>query len=258
MTKKAILTTLVAFVLLLAVVAAGLNAVFTVTIVRTDFAVYSAEGRAESAELQEKLDGFVGSSTTFLDLDDLKSEVENYPCFRLDRIEKKFPSSVELRVVERREAYAFAREEGGYAILDEDGYYLYDKATRGNRAGGESVELIDFRIDTARGQVASGRYFNELLLTLATFGETLGDARANLASVSLRLGGAPSSGIYDFLIRTREGLLIEIADVASDTAEKAALAAETYRDMEDARRVRGTLTVFENAWGEADTDYKLS
>ena len=46
MKKRAILTTVVAFLLLVAVIAAGLNAVFTVTYVNARFLTYTEEGDA--------------------------------------------------------------------------------------------------------------------------------------------------------------------------------------------------------------------
>ena len=256
MTKKVILTTLVAFVLLLAVLAAGLNAVFTVTLVKVDFVVYSAQGSRESEELQAVLDDYVGRSTTFLDLSDMEEDVAQYPAFRVESIKKNYPSTVEVRISERRETFVYA-QESGYAVIDSDGIYLYDKATNVNRAGGESILIgRGFSLTLEQGKAAQGRYFNELLRVLAVFDETLTESRANVESVSLVLGGAPSGGIFDFVIQMREGIVITLSDAAIRTAEKASVAVDTYRAMRDDERVRGTLTVFVNDANEIDTDRK--
>lgn len=257
MTKKVILTTLVAFVLLLAVIAAGINAVFTVTLVRVDFVVYSEQGFQESEELQEKLNRYIGKSTTFLSLSDLEEDIAEYPCFRVETLEKNYPATVEVRVLERRETYAYMLKEGGYAVLDADGVYLYDKAKNENRAGGENVLIGDgFDLKLEEGQKAEGRYFSELLCVFSVFNDMLEEARINAESVSLAFGGAPSSGIFDFVIQMREGIVITLTDIAARTAEKAAVAMESYCAMRDDERVRGTLTVFVNESGAIDTDRK--
>ena len=92
--------------------AAGLNAIFTVTHVKTEFTTYSEEGREEARTLRERLDGFVGKSTTFLDLEDISAIVEEYPFFRLEALEKQYPTTVYVRVSERKETFAVLREDG--------------------------------------------------------------------------------------------------------------------------------------------------
>ena len=52
MKKRSILTTVIAFVLLVAVIAAGLNAIFTVTYVRANFRTYTERGAATAEELK--------------------------------------------------------------------------------------------------------------------------------------------------------------------------------------------------------------
>ena len=68
MKKRSILTTVIAFVLLVAVIAAGLNAIFTVTYVRANFRTYTERGAAAAEELKEELNGYVNRSSVFLDL----------------------------------------------------------------------------------------------------------------------------------------------------------------------------------------------
>ena len=101
MKNRVLITTVAAFLLLAAVIAAGVNAVFTVTLVKTEFSVFSEEGEREAEALKAQIDKFVGSSTTFLDLGDVQSVVDGYPCMRVDRIEKKYPSTVEVEISER-------------------------------------------------------------------------------------------------------------------------------------------------------------
>ena len=79
--KKAVIMTSVAFLLLLAVVAAGLNVIFTVSYIEASFSTFSVQGAEDARALKKELDGFVGDSMTFLDLGDVEETVKKYPAF---------------------------------------------------------------------------------------------------------------------------------------------------------------------------------
>lgn len=248
MKKRVILTTVVAFLLLAAAIAAGLNAVFTVTHVRADFTTHSQEGRAEAAELREKLDAFLGKSTTFLDLGEVRSVVEEYPCFRLCGIRKEYPTAVRVEIEERRETFAAALEGGGYAVYDEEGQPLYHLAENVNRTGGENILLEGFPL-------GDGQPFPEpLLLAMSAFREELTEIRANVLSVSLM--SATSDSRNDFLrIRMREGVVIDLGNPAASPREKAELALIRYFGLTDEARIFGYITVLDGADGALVSDY---
>lgn len=240
MKKRVLITTVISFLLLVAVIAAGLNAVFTVTLVQTDFLVCSAEGEREAASLKAELNKYVGSSTTFLDLEEVRGVVEAYPCMKVEKLEKKFPSTVEVSVRERRETFAVAAGDG-YAVLAEDGTYLYDRDTLENRSEGENILLHGFPLSLSRGQIAEG--IGELLSVYAVFAETLGEPRANIRSVSYRTEG--SSG-HSLVIGMREGIKIELflPQGNADTMARAALRDSRYGYLvrSDGERLTGTIT----------------
>lgn len=253
MKKKALITTAVAAVLLLAAIAAGLNAIFTVTHVSAVFHAFSEAGSAEASELREKLDRFVGKSTTFLDLGDVEAVVEEYPCFRVDSVRKKYPATVQLVVSERRERYCFLRGENGYAVIDDTGKYLYDIPENVNRAGGENIVLEGFGISTESG-FAEGKYFPELLAFSSVLEETLGEIRANILSVTLVTPASDPSN--DFLrIKTREGVVIDVGDPAYAPEEKAALALVRYLGLSDENRIFGYITVIGGEGQSIVSDY---
>ncbi len=243
MKKRVLISTVVAFVLLFAAIAAGLNAIFTVTHIRAEFSAFSAEGREEAHALREKLDTFLGKSSAFLDLDDLRDVVAEYPGFRLDSIEKKYPTTVRLSISERNETYAYAREGSGYAIIDEEGIYLYDKAENVNRAEGANILLEGFAL-TAEGAV-TGEYFPELLAVSSAMEETLGSFRANV--VYVRLVQDTANPRYDyFRIGMREGVVLDILNPADRPAEKTARALEAYLALSDEDRIFGFITVVDS------------
>lgn len=260
MKTRVILTTVVSFVLLLLVVLAGLNAVYTVTSVRANFQTYSEEGESDAVKLQKELDSFVNKSTVFLDLDKVKKTVEEYPCFRLEEAKKKYPDKLELKITERQEAFVCALEEGKYAVLDDAGEYLYEKDTDANRTDGEkNILLTGFAFSFQNG--VEGEYYKEFAETLSVFRALLKGVRSNVLSMELiRNTTMPQ---YDrFEIRMREGVLIEIRNPQKKTAEKARLAIERYLSvgayegsgLTNAQLMTGMLTIYDSAEG-IDSDY---
>ncbi len=247
---RAIITTIVSFLLLVAVVAAGLNIVFTVTLVDARFTLLSDAGDREADELREKFDGYLGKSTTFLDLSDLEAEVAAYPCLRLVSAEKKYPSTIEVRVEERREMFA-VRGEDGYSVYDDTGVFLY-RGENTNRTGGSNIELVGFGEIDAPSDLSV-----QALFTLYGILESrLGEPRANILSITYETHG----GIDRLLLDTREGMRIVIWDPASALTEKceAAIAGESgYLSRPVEQRVHGTLTVdFDETTSTVITDYR--
>lgn len=255
MKKKAILTTVVCAVLLLLVVAAGLNAIFTVTLVRTEFTTYSEEGRAEAEDLRKRLDGFVGKSSAFLDLGEISGIVAEYPFFKLESLEKRYPTTVYVRVSERRETFAVARADGDYDLYAENGVFLRTSASADNRAGGQNVLLEGFSLG-AEGTPAmlTGEYAQSLLGAAEAFSEELSEIRANVLSVTLVKNTSNARNDY-FRIRMHEGVVVDLANPAAMAKEKAALALARYAALSDEARSFGYITVVDGEDGTLLSDY---
>lgn len=242
MKKKVVLMTAIGLVILIAVIAAALNAMFTVTRVEINWFTYSDEGESEAFALQKKLeDRFVGKSTTFLKSEDVKSAVEEYPCFEAVSVKKSYPQKIVLEVTERREVFAFRRENGAYAILDGDGRYLYDRSENVSRTGGENVLLEGFTLSAgAFGETVAGEYFAETVLFMNAFS----DYYDNVLSVSLlthRIGGD-----Y-FRIRMCEGVYFDLYTPKNNTAAKAAAALEKYASLSYEERLCGCVDLIDYA-----------
>lgn len=254
MKKRLIITTVVAFVLLAAAIAAGLNAIFTVTHVRAEFTTCSEAGEAEAVELREKLDAYIGKSSTFLNLNDVRKTVESYPCFRLECIEKQYPTTIRLMITERKETFACAREEGGYAIFDEEGRYLYDSETNVNRVAGENILLDGFSLD-ADNMLLVGDYVEQLLSVAATFRDTLTEIRANVISVTLKKQTSDARSDF-FRIQMQEGVVIDLVNPSVRAEDKADVALQTYMKLSDEARTFGFITVVDRTeTGELFSDY---
>lgn len=240
---KVILSVAVGLLLLGAAIAAALNAVFTVTDIRVNYSILSPDGGRDSYALQKKLEeSFVGKSTTFLALDDVRAAAEEFPCFKVEKTEKKFPRTVVMEISERRELYAVPLDAGKFAVLDEDGNYLYDKAENVNRRGGENVLLAGFALQTA-GSGVTGSYYPEALAFLNVFSERLGDIRANIVSLTLTPTGNPLAGNVYFRLQMREGVYIDVLNPEHLTEQKAVAVLEKYLSLSDVQRLYGFFDV---------------
>ena len=245
MKKKILLSTIVSFVLLVAVIAAGVNAVFTVSDVQTNFCVYSADGRAEAAQVQEKLLRYRGKSSTFLDLDDVKNTVEQFPCLSVDCVEKRYPSAVYLEVRERKETYA-VQKEGGFAVFDEEGRYLYEKETNICRLdGGENILLDGFSFTYSARNGAEGEYAEELFAVFGELGERLLAIRANVQRAELKKISSDQRTHFIYIFM-REGVMLSIQNPAKAVKEKAAAAVEKYLSLTDEQRTKGVIDVMDD------------
>lgn len=245
MKKKILIMTAVCVVLFVAVIAAALNAVFTVTEVRVLWrAPFSEEGEEEVYELQGRLeDAFVGSSTTFLNLSDVAALVSEYPFLELESAEKSYPQRLLLQISERREVFAFQRENGRYAVLDAEGRYLGDKDSNLNRFGGENILLVGFSLTQDGAGFVTGELFDEALAFVSCFAAELEDVRANILSIELGSWGVPSDPETLFRVRMREGVSIEISSPEVHTEEKMRTLLAEYLLLSETERTHGFLNV---------------
>lgn len=251
MKKKVLLMTAISLLLLGAVLAAALNAVFTVTEVKVLYSALSEEGTADSYALQARLEElYLGSSTTFLDLEEVKETVKEFPAFRVDEVGKDFPRTLVLTLSEKEEVFSFRREDGSFAVLDEEGGYLYDKADNSNRCNGENLLLEGFSLSTGGvGDPAEGDYFEELITFFREWKTELKNVRANVRSVSLIPTENPMQGDYFFRIRMTEGVVADVYNPSNLTKDKALAVLATYRSLTDAQKMYGSFNVYDLVTG---------
>ena len=245
--KKALIMTSIAFVLLLAVVAAGLNVIFTITYIEASFSTFSAQGEEEAKSLKAELDEFVGDSMTFLDLDDVEETISRYPSFRLESVKKKFPKTLEVVVKERRELFAYQTTDGKYAVIDAEGMCLRMSDENISRTGGENILLTNFTLTAKVGERVEGDYLEALLNAFSGFESVMADARANMREVTLTYNGGDSSLNYNsFKIRMQEGCVIDMYNPLSRADEKAKAAMQIYSELGDIQKMFGAITVVED------------
>lgn len=252
MKKRSVLTTVIAFLLLAAVVAAGMNAVFTVTYVNAGFRTYTPEGERAAQEIKEQLNGYLGRSTTFLDLTEVRAMAAKNPRFQVVTVEKKYPASVVVELEERRSAFAVAQEGGGYAVFDVEGVRIGESES----AQGYVLLTGDFAF-TAENGTLSGAYAEEVVAIYGVLSEALGEPRANLLSVTLQESGDTSSDRFDrFYLATREGVEIVVGEPSVRAEDKVRAAMEVYLSLTPRERVTGSIsTAIVTETGEAAAYY---
>lgn len=236
MKKKTVLIAFIAVILLAAVVAAGLHAVFTVAYIRASFTTHTPEGEVAAQELKEKLNTYLNRSMTFLDIEEVRTTAQSNPRFRIVTAEKSFPSTIVLEIEERSAAFVIRSQEG-YDVIDNEGVRIAQTQSAENY-----VELTgDFSVSYENG-VMTGNFVPELLQMYASFIEILGEPRANFTSISLTSGGAVTR-LSRFRIETREGVEIVILNPSERVSELGIAAVQKYLSLQDAQRVRGSIVV---------------
>ena len=256
--KKTLIMTSIALVLLLAVVAAGLNVIFTVSDIEASFSTFSEEGEAEAEALKGDLDAFTGKSLTFLKLGEVEKTVNKYPSFRVESVQKKFPKTVKISIQERRELFAYQMNDGKYAMIDSEGVCVRFSDDNVSRTGGENVLLKNFTLPLEVGQKVEERYFDALLTAVAGFESHIADVRANVREVVLTYnGGSSSFNFNSFEIYMQEGCVIVMYDPLSRADEKAQKAMEVYNGLNDIEKMYVSFAVLEERdSGEITTDYE--
>lgn len=233
MDKKSIITTVIAFVLLLAVIMAGLNAIYTVTYVRATFRTYTTRGAERAAALKEELNSFINHSSVFLDLSEVRAMVESDPRFEVVTVAKDYPETIVVEVTERREAFAVETGENVYNILDDEGYVL------GEASSADGYILLEgFTIDYVDGK-ACGEHFDKVLAVYNAMRDQLGEVRANVISISCE-------SLADwmlFRISMRESTEIVLLNPGDLVGEMASAATQRYMNMTDAERIFCSITV---------------
>ena len=125
--------------------------------------------------------------------------------------------------------------------------YLYDRDQNVNRRGGENILLNGFALLAGEaGTKVSGVYAQELVSLLSVFTEALGDARANVVSVTL--SPEYELGAY-FLLAMREGVTVQIFTPENHTEEKAEAVIEKYLSLSETEKTYGFFDVIDSIDG---------
>ena len=130
MINKKMCILILSFVFAVIMIAVGFFAL-TVNDISVDFTMCDSDD-TQVLKVKEELKVFEGRNLLFVDKEDVVSVIEKDPYLECISVEKKFPGTVNIVVVERREAYITTFGEKTY-LLDQTGFVLSEYVGDGRR-----------------------------------------------------------------------------------------------------------------------------
>lgn len=198
--------------------------IFTLNKIDVNFEATSGE---QSEELEESLQQFKGRNLVFLKTEEIATVLSEFTQYKVIEIVKKYPNTINVSVMQRKETFAITSEEKTF-ILDEEGFVI--KSIEDYSSSREIITL-NFNglevISCKSGQVIETND-NELLFTVMSMAKKVN--YYNCIS-SIEIEKAPEKR-YAYLM-TYTGVVIEIPDAHVRGEEKIEFAFDQYDKCED-------------------------
>ncbi len=239
----------------------GVSSVYRIDAVLVDAKTISSFAEGEAVALQKRLvEVYDKQSTLFAKTDEAYAVVEDFPYFRITKVEKSYPNRLIVHVTEDDEVYAVADtvNEGTYYILNKEGTILGVRDNYNNRSDttGQSRNVLIKGITPSgkKGETLSGDdTLTDLFAVCKKVDELLQGIRRNILSVE-KMQASGSGSTVTLKFTTYEGVIIYIRSPKEQGVEKASVAIRAYLALDDAERTRGMLAVT-NVQGEAKAVY---
>lgn len=256
---KKIVVVLVTIVIFLSACVLGVTTVYRVDNVtlKVQGVSISDEAMAEEERLQKALlKEYKGDNWLFVTKAGAEKVLEEYPCFRLTRFEKKSPDCLMIEVVEDAEVYAVEKGENSYYILSANGLTLGERTDNLNRLDGEPNLLIKgFAVTAIRGEKPNGeKVFTDALAFCDEVSKLLGGIRKNVLQIE-KITKTPTGENFPtamICLSMREGVKLYVNEPQTLTKEKAQAAIEKYLSLSATERTKGAITLLETATATYD------
>ena len=215
---------------------------------------YSVSQTIDISEVENSLSQFVGKNLLFLDLEEIETELNDYPYFKVETIKKSFPNVVEMKISERREVYCLTYQNNVY-ILDQTGFILNKIAVVDfEGVGNDRIELDIQGVEGLNLQVGSriqsdDNSFIDSVLQMASAVE-LTDCINKISIVNDK--STEYKGAYFY---THTGVKMEIRKPEVLGVEKITKVFEVYDDITDYLKAFDTLIGYSNDQGEIFVDW---
>ena len=193
----------------------------------------SSGKRSEQYEVtRNNLNKLKGSGLLFIDDNDVAEKISSPEYIAVESYEKKFPCTVDVVLRERVETFA-CKNEIGYSVYDEKGKLI--KTTVDDFAPANEIDgCPDIIVEAEQpDQIES------IAAMCGYFGDNFGSLRRLVQSVA-------ANRYLDIKIATitlRTGLTISLSEWQSSTEQKIRRAYEIYARLDDAERIKGSITV---------------
>ncbi len=252
MKRKKWLIILLTVLVFLSSTVLGVSSVYRIDEVLVEAKTISSFAEEEAEDLQERLlDAYKKQFTPFAKEEEAYAVVEDFPYFRITKIEKSYPNRIIVRVTEDDEVYAVAdgNEEGKYCILNKEGTVLgvrEDYANRSDATGkAQNVLIKGVSVSGKKGETLTGDdELSYLFNVCAKMDDLLNGIRRNIVSVE-KIRQGSSEKTVTLKLTTYEGVCIYIQNPSEKAEEKATAAVEAYLTLADGERTRGMIAVTE-------------
>ena len=233
-------------------VALVLTALFSVKDLPVTYSVY---GKAEFSEVEEVLSKYKGKNLFFVKTDEIKKDINENTSFTVEKVEKKYPSTIEVVLSSRQERYAVVSEDGFY-ILD-DVFTVCDKRSSSlNSADGLDNVIVEFSPSIAPTLTVKKRADvenDEALKIMKEVFDEIPSPRDCVRSVFFEDKGY--GDIYITIVFT-EGVSAEIRKADEKTSDKVKKTYEKYVASDDGDKLSGKIICFEMQGGVIVADYE--
>jgi len=233
----------------LAVCAVCFKVLFTVRDITVEYSVVSDDKMEEVSSILEK---YKGKSIFSVNTDKIREEITESRYLKVLDVKKIFPCEISVSLAERREAFYYRDKKDNSEV-----YYLFDNEffvvgasdveplyTSGLIGVGFVDKLNDKKPSFELKKVVNFDYgFNNKLIECVS---ALGDD-SNVKSIIFV--SMPEQGNFRLILRTTEGVSLEIIDAAAHVYEKTAAGLHFYGKLSESERIANYILVRETNEG---------
>lgn len=236
-----ILTCLVFFV----VCAIGLKELFSVRDITIEYSVFDQESVEDVTEILEK---YRGKNLFFVDVKKIEEEIFADRYLKVTAVRKVYPCEISVSLSERNARF-FYEEKGAYG----SDFYLFDNdffvigKTKNKPCTSFGIIGVGF-IDKLNNveptfslkKTVELPYGFNLMLSDCVL--ELEDFSSNIASVNFV--GMPEPGNYRLVLKTVEGVAIEIRNAERDLSKKIKKGVSYYKSLSESERIENVIIVY--------------
>lgn len=212
---------------------------FSIKHVNTDYIIQNGSVRYQKVE--NILSGYKNKNLCFVDLDKIRAKIEKDAYLKVNKIEKKYPNSINVIVEERKEMFEITYNSEIY-VLDEN-YFVLNKKSE----NGDNIKLsLDRAVYDASSLTVKGTFKfakveleNCILSMLSVFS----DWKNLLSEIKVEKIGDYYDN-YRVLFKTTQGCVIEIQQALEQTEQKVNRSYETYEGLTDLEKTDTIVKAF--------------
>lgn len=246
MKEKRKIVIILSVAIFLCVFLLGGNTAFSVNRVDADFALATDYNYAQAQSARDAINRkCLGQNILFLSEETVKNTLEPYPYLALRNFEKKYPNVLRVEIEEKVEVFAFAYN-GEYSMTDDEGkVYRTVKENKNVTDGGENF-LFSGLMPDDKGDFSADAYYKAAFLAGKITNDLTGGIRTCFDSLTVY---KPTQNIltHEFILQSKEGVQLHILNPGVLTDKKITAAVQRYLSLSDAQKLKGQITVTDDA-----------